>query len=146
MPVAIPDKNNFVSVSGSKSLSLGLIADDQSAQSVSDSPSPFYFSIPRDTTQPLPEFDILESTDYQESNNTHDNYTISENKKALNILKLNGFIIPKNNVSIHYHIRPNSFSYKSVGYFVALKFGGNTYLNSTYQSFDLWNIFCPDSK
>ena len=146
MPTAIPGQNNAVSTHGSKMLGLGLIGDDQTPQSVTNSPNPFYFAIPRDTSQPRPQFDLLEITDHQESSN----YTISAstaniNDKALNMLKLNGFITPKNNVSIHYHVRPNSENFESVGYFAAIKFGGNTYLNSSYQSFDIWKIFCPQS-
>ena len=144
LPVAIPGQNRAVSTNGSKSLSLGMIGDDQVPQSVSDSPSPFHFTIPRDTTQPLPQFDTLEITDsHKNSNITISSPTV--NSKALNMLKLNGFVIPKNNVSIHYHVRPDSFNFEFVGYFAALKFGGNTYLNRTYQSFDMWNIFCPQS-
>jgi hypothetical protein len=82
----------------------------------------------------------MESTDpqYAPANTTINNPT-------LNLLQLNGFITPKNNVSIHYHIRPNSDNFESVGYFAALKFGGNPYLNNTYQSFDMWDIFCPQT-
>ena len=115
-------------------------------ESVINVPIPFHFTIPRDTSQPLPMFELMENTDSR--------YIINETQnQALNLLKLNGFITPKNNVSIHYHIKPNNNndtnnnnnndSFNSVGYFAALKFGGNPYLNSTFQSFDMWNIFCP---
>ena len=141
MSAAIPSLSNAVSLNGSKSLSLSLIGDDQAPKSVRNSPSPFYFTIPRDTSQPLPKFVILESTN-QEYNST--NHTIDPKVAGTsNILELDGFLIPKNNVSIHYHIRPNSQNFESAGYFVALKFGDNVYLNSTYESFDLWNVFCP---
>ena len=145
MPAAIPSLSNTVSLNGSKSLSLSLIGDDLAPKSVSGSPSPFYFTISRDTTLPLPQFDILESTDQEYINNN--NSSNAMHTKA-NILELNGFLIPKNNVSIHYHIRPDCQnesveSVKSVGYFAALKFGDNAHLNSTYQSFDVWNVFCP---
>jgi len=149
MPAAVPSLSNAVSLKGSKSLSLSLIGDDQAPKSVSNSPSPFLFTIPRDTTLPLPQFDILESTDQEFINNNNNNSRSSSSSKTLrtkaNILELNGFLIPKNNVSIHYHIRPNcpNESVESIGYFAALKLGDNAHLNSTYQSFDLWNVFCP---
>jgi hypothetical protein len=82
----------------------------------------------------------MESTDsqYVSANTT-------EKNSVLNLLKLDGFITSKNNVSIHYHIRPNTNNLKAAGYFAALKFGGNPYLNSTYQAFDMWDIFCPQT-
>jgi hypothetical protein len=57
-----------------------------------------------------------------------------------NLLTLDGFIISTKNVSIHYQLKPTNLS---VGYFVALKFGSDPYLNKTIQLFDMFQIFCP---
>lgn len=140
MPVAIPGANSDVSVTGSKSIALSFFGEDQSEQGVSNSPEPFFFSIPRDTNLSLPSFEPLYNYNetkikkIQEGNNTNRTHG------PINLFLLNGFTISKRNVSIHYHIQPAD---ESLGYFAAIKFGGNPYLNSTYQRFDMWKIFCP---
>jgi len=91
---------------------------------------------------PMPEFATLvnhtfSNNPFKSSNNSN------STSKPINLLLLNGFTISKRNVSIHYHIQPDD---ESLGYFAAFKFGGNPYLNKTYQRYDIWNIFCPWSK
>lgn len=119
-----------VPVYASKSISLSFYNEDKSELEITKSTDNFYFSIPRDTSINLPPFKQLKTTS-------------SNVSSALNILILNGFLINKNNVSIHYHIKPNN---RKLGYFAAIKFGSNPYLNSTYKLFDLWKIFCPKGK
>lgn len=135
LQVAIPGANSDVSVSGSKSIALSFLAEDQSEQSISNSPNPFQFTIPRDTNEPLPEFTVLYDPDEASLNDT-----IKNVNPLSNLLKLSGFILPKNNVSIHYHIKPNN---EKNGYFSALYFGGNPYLNKTFERFHMWKILCP---
>jgi hypothetical protein len=56
------------------------------------------------------------------------------------LLTLDVFIIPNNNLSIHYQLKPTNLT---IGYFIALKFGPNPYLKKTIQLFDMFQIFCP---
>ena len=56
------------------------------------------------------------------------------------LLTLDVFIIPNNNLSIHYQLKPTNLT---IGYFIALKFGSNPYLNKTIQLFDMFQIVCP---
>lgn len=145
MPVAVPGANSDVAVAGSKSIAMSFFSEDQSEQGISNSPTPFEFAIPRDTSLPLPPFETLYnynqtrikvSVPVNSSNQT-------QSKKPVNLLMLNGFTVAKKNVSIHYHIQPND---ENLGYFAAMKFGGNPYLNHTFQSYDMWNVFCPRGK
>ena len=123
MQGALPSNN--VPISGSKSISLAFYDENNLEKEISESQNYFYFSIPRDNN-PLPSFEKLNTSNVNQS---------------FNLLTLNGFLINKNNVSIHYHIKPNN---KQLGYFTTLKFGSNPHLNSTFVSFDMWNIFCPN--
>ena len=129
MEKAFPGLNSNVSINGSKSIALSFYDENQNEKLVQNSAKPFIFSIPRDTSQPLPPFIYF-------SNNSS-NFSI---KSFSNLLTLDGFMLNKQNVSIHYQINPND---NEIGYFVALKFGGNPFLNSSLQLFDMWNIFCP---
>lgn len=144
MPVAIPGANSDVSVKGSKSIALSFFSEDQSEQGISNAPEPFVFAIPRDTSMPLPLFERLidvNQTRFKLSKPAS-NFT-NTTRGPVNLLKLNGFSVTKKNVSIHYHIQPSD---ESLGYFAALKFGGNPYLNSTFRRWDVWKIFCPWSN
>lgn len=141
MQKAVPGASNDVSITGSKTIALGFFGEDQSEASIANSPTPFQFTIPRDTSIPLPEF-----TPLYDANATR----ISEklnltkvNKGPVNLLLLSGFMVSKKNVSIHYHIEPYD---ESAGYFAALYFGGNPYLNKTFQRYHMWRVFCPWSK
>ena len=143
--MAVPGANNAVSTAGSKSISLSFFGEDQTKSSVSNSPKPFQFAIPRDTSMPLPEFNTLFNYNsskvldsMQSTNNSN-----STRRGPINLLLLDGFSTSKNNVSIHAHIQPTD---ETVGYFAALKFGGNPYMNRTYKRFDVWKIFCPWSN
>lgn len=122
---------------------MGLIGDDRKEQNVTNSPSPFYFAIPRSPTQSLPSFETMENTLSSRQNDS----TIPDNG-PINLLALNGFLISSQNVSIHYQIKPNVKSENASfpAYFAALKFGGNPYLNSTFQRYDMWKIFCPQGN
>lgn len=146
MQRAVPGASSAVSTSGSKTIALGFYGDDQSEVPISNTPTPFYFTIPRDTSIPLPEFMPLSATinasvpkPVEDSNAT----TVVTKAGPVNLLLLNGFLIKKKNVSIHYHIEPTN---ELLGYFTALYFGGNPYLNSTFQRYHMWRIFCPWSK
>jgi hypothetical protein len=129
MEKAFPGLNSNVTVDGSKSIALSFFDENQNEKLVQNSDKPFIFSIPRDTSQPLPPFIYL----LNNSSNT-------SIKSFSNLLALDGFMLNKQNVSIHYQISPND---NKIGYFFALKFGGNPYLNSDLQVFDMWSIFCP---
>ena len=146
MQKAVPGANSAVSVKGSKTIALGFYGEDQTEQSISQAPTPFYFSIPRDTTIPLPEFYTLIDTIHLNSSNTDSTNTTQTTKKVsgpVNLLALNGFKTSKYNVSIHVHVEPSN---ELLGYFAALYFGGNPYLNKTFQRYDLWRVFCPWSN
>ena len=123
--VALPDQNNSVSISNSKTIGLTFFNSNLLEQSISNTSDYFYFGIPRYNQIPLFKQLIINNTNILK-----------------NLLALNGFIIPSKNVSIHYQIKPNNYS---VGYFVALKFGSNPYLNKTKHIFDIFKIFCPSS-
>jgi len=146
MQKAVPGANSAVSVKGSKTIALGFYGEDQAEQPISQSPTPFYFTIPRDTTIPLPEFNTIPGT-YR--SNTTSNYstnsttTVKKPSGPVNLLVLDGFTIKKKNVSIHVHIEPTN---ELLGYFAALYFGGNPYLNKTFQRYDMWRVFCPWSN
>ena len=142
MPIAIPDSNSEVSVTGSQSLSLSFHDQNQNEAGVNNAPSPFVFSIPRDTSIPLPPFEVFYDINiaslYVSSNTSN-----STKDKSINLLVLNGISVTKKNVSIHYQIKPYD---ETAGFFAAMTFGGNPYLNSTYQRYDLWQILCPWSN
>jgi hypothetical protein len=145
MQKAVPGSNSAVSVKGSKTIALGFYGEDQSEVPISNTPTPFYFTIPRDTTIPLPEFVPLLDTNITKPQIEQDtNVTeIATKKGPINLLLLNGFLVQKYNVSIHYHIEPTN---ELLGYFAAMYFGGNPYLNSTFQRYHMWRIFCPWGK
>ena len=137
MQKALPGIFNDVSVDGSKSVSLSFLGENNNEIKIENSSTLFKFTIPRDTTIPLPEFNLLLDSSSNNTNKT------SSSATAINLLTLNGFFIKSNNVSIHYHIKPEN---KSLGYFAALQFGSNPYLSDSHQLFNLKNIFCPKGK
>ena len=139
MQTALPGIFNNVSVDGSKSVSLSFLDKNNKEVKIENSSTLFKFTIPRDTTIPLPTFSLLFSSN---SSSNEANKTSSK-EIPINLLTLNGFLIKNNNVSIHYHIKPNN---KSLGYFTALKFGGNPCLSDSYQLFNISKIFCPEGK
>ena len=127
---AFPGLNNSqVTVNGSKTLALSFFNQDGSEKSVENSTQPFLFSILMDIA--LQPFMLL--------NKSNNSFSITFN----NLLTLDGFLLNRNNVSIHYQIKSNN---SQTGYFAALRFGGNPYLMGSSQQFDLWNIFCPKSS
>ena len=133
MPRAFPGLNNSqVVVSGSKSLALNFLNQNGAKLKAEHLSQPFLISIPMDLTS-LPEFSVLNKT------TNSSNSTVSSD----NLLTLDGFILNRNNASIHYQIKPSD---SKKGYFAALKFGDNPYLNRINKQFDLWNIFCPQSS
>jgi len=115
--------------------------DNQREAAVNNAPTPFVFSIPRDTSIPLPSFEVF--YDIKLASLSLGNNSNSTKDKSINLLILNGISVTKKNVSIHYQIKPYD---ETAGFFVAMKFGGNPYLNSTYQKYDLWQILCPWSN
>jgi hypothetical protein len=125
--IAVPDQNNSVSVSSSKTIGLSFFNSNSKEHSFSNLSDYFYFEIPR--YNQIPSFKQFFTS----------NYTTS----SRNLLILDGFIISSRNVSIHYQLKPSATSLSIIGYFVALKFGSNPYLNSTIQLFDMFQIFCP---
>lgn len=141
MDKALPGVLNNVSVDGSKLLSLSYYKEGTNSElNVNNLTSLFKFLIPREKNQILPVFvklDIEKNKPINNSNSTNDNTNIK------NSLLLNGFILTRTNMSIHYHINPSN---KSLGYFSALKFGGNPYLNNSNRIFDLSRIFCPQGN
>jgi hypothetical protein len=54
----------------------------------------------------------------------------------------NSFTIPGPN-SIHVQFKPSTTGLK-MGYLVLLKFGSSPKLNSSYASYDLWQLYCPN--
>jgi hypothetical protein len=141
MQKAVPGSNNAVSTKGSKTIALGFSGSDQSPISISGASKPFYFSIPLTAT--LPDFVPIynpNTTAQLLKIQMESNTTSTKPKGPINLLLLNGFSVTKKNVSIHYYIEPTD---ETLGYFAAMKFGGNPYLNSTYQRYDVWKIFCP---
>ena len=125
--VNIPSiQNDSISTSDSKTISLTFFNSNSTEQSITNLSDYFYFGIPR--TNKIPSFKQLIYT-----NNTND---------SRNLLTLDGFIIPNNNVSIHYQLKPTNNNL-TIGYFISLKFGSNPYLNKTIKSFDMFQIFCP---
>jgi len=116
-------ENNSVSITNSKSIGLTFFNSNSSEQKISNLSDYFYFGIPR--TNQIPLFKQLNT-----------NKPINSS----NLLTLDGFIIPNSNVSIHYQLKPTNLT---IGYFIALKFGSNPYLNKTIQLFDMFQIFCP---
>jgi len=130
MSKAFPGSNKSqVSVSGSKSMGLSFFNENGEKLIIENAIQPFLISIPMLTS--LPKFLVLNKTNSSNS-------MVSEN-----LLTLDGFILNRNNVSIHYQIKPTN---NQTGYFAALKFGENPYLSGIKQQFDLWNIFCPQSS
>ena len=127
--IAVPDiqnNNNSVSIQNSKSIGLTFFDSNSTEQSISNLSDYFQFAIPR--TNQIPSFKPFNTI----------NKTIIDSR---NLLTLDGFIISTNNVSIHYQLKPTN--YLTHGYFIALKFGSNPYLNKTIQLFDMFQIFCP---
>ena len=110
-------------VSGSKALSLSFFNENKTVQSISKSSSLFLITIPRSSLYPP-------FIAFNNSNKTD----------SRNLLKLDGYNLPNESVAIQYQIKPDNLS---LGYFVALKFGGYPSLQRTLKSFDLSNIFCP---
>ena len=47
------------------------------------------------------------------------------------------------NSSIHLELSPTN---TIIGYFVSLKFNMTPIINSTFQDYDCWNIFCPSGN
>lgn len=129
MEKAFPGLSSDVTVDGSRSISLSFYDENQNEKSIQNSSQPFRISIPRNKNSPPLFVNLINKN----SNSTN----------TANLLTLDGFMLSKQNVSIHYHINPND---NQIGYFVALKFGDNPYLSSTIQLFDMWNIFCPQSN
>jgi len=129
MEKAFPDLNANVAVDGSKSIALSFYDENQNEKIVQNSSRTFIFSIPKDIAHSLAPFIYLSNNSSNSSATDHANFLVSD-----------GFLLNKQNVSIHYQISPNDFE---IGYFVALKFGGKPYLNENLQSFDMWTIFCP---
>lgn len=124
MSTAYPGINaNDIILNGSKTLALTLYNDLKTEISISNASSPFQFTIPVD--QDLTSF--TQNSLKQNSNN---------------VLTLDGFNVTKNNVSIFYHIKPSN---KLLGYFVSLRFGAYTVLNSTAKLYDVSSIFCPNN-
>jgi hypothetical protein len=124
--VALPFvQNGSISIADSKTIGLTFFNSNSSEQPVSNTSDYFHFKIPR--TNQIPLFKQL---------NTHN----SEMSSRKNLLTLDGFMISTKNVSIHYQLKPTNLL---VGYFVALRFGSNPYLNRTIQLFDMFQIFCP---
>ncbi len=109
----------------SKTIGLTFFNSNSYEQPVSNTSDYFHFKIPR--TNQIPLFKQL---------NTNN----SEMSSRKNLLTLDGFMISTKNVSIHYQLKPTNLL---VGYFVALRFGSNPYLNRTIQLFDMFQIFCP---
>ena len=126
MQKALPSLTDNATVSTSKTISLSFINENKTIQSISNSSSLFLITIPRNTSLFYPSF----------------NWTISNLTNSNNMLTLDGFKLNKS-FAIQYQIKPHNLS---LGYFAALKFGSNPYLNRTLLSFDLWNIFCPESN
>ena len=125
MQKALKSLTDNATVSGSKAVSLSFFNENKTVQSISNSSSLFFITIPRDKSSIYPSF----------IRNNNSNITDSRS-----LLKLDGFILPNENVAIQYQIKPDNLS---LGYFVALKFGGYPSLKRTLKSFDLSNIFCP---
>lgn len=129
MEKAFVGLNTNVKVDGSKSIALSFYDENQNEKIIQNSSRAFIFSIPKDIRQSLPPFVYL-------TNNSSNGSVTDQN----NLLVLDGFLLNKPNVSIHYQISPND---TEIGYFVALKFGGKPCLNEDIQLFDMWTIFCP---
>lgn len=125
---AFPGLSSNVSVNGSGTLALSFFNSDGSDMLLSNTAQPFSFSIPLDLAS-VPAFLLM--------NKSNESQSIATN----NLLTLDGFILNKNNVSIHYHIKPSDLT---KGYFAAIRYSGNPYLMESDQLFDLWNIFCPE--
>ena len=53
------------------------------------------------------------------------------------------FNVTSSNASIHLEFAPLN---SSVGYVILLKFNMTPKLNSTYQDYDSWRLFCPQGK
>jgi len=112
--------NNIV-LNGSQTLSLNFYSSDGSKLNISNSSSPFIFSIP--VSQAISSFSNF-------------NGISSKN----NILSLDGLTISKKNVSIQYHIKPSNLT---KGYFAAIRYGKYPVLNSQSNLSDVSSIFCP---
>jgi len=125
--ISVPaiQNNNSVSITNSKTIGLTFFNSNSTEQPISNLSDYFYFAIPR--TNQIPTFKQFNAL----------NKTID----SRNLLALDGFIIANNNVSIHYQLKPTNNL--TIGYFIALKFGSNPYLNKTIQLFDMFQIFCP---
>ena len=122
MQKAFVSTKNNATVYGSKAVSLSFLNENKKIQSISNSSSAFFITIPRDTSLLYPSF----------------NGSYLKKKDSNKMLKLDSFILPNKSVAIQYQIKPDNLS---LGYFVALNFG--RYPNLTLKSFDLWKIFCP---
>ncbi len=113
--ISVPaiQNNNSVSITNSKTIGLTFFNSNSTEQPISNLSDYFYFAIPRKNQIPL-------FKQFNASNKTID---------SSNLLALDGFIIPNNNVSIHYQLKPTNNL--KIGYLIALKFGSYPYLNKT---------------
>jgi hypothetical protein len=74
---------------------------------------------------------------YESMNVTNLSSSVFQN--TYNQLLTTGFKPAAKNFSIHVHFRPNN---SSIGYLIALKMGSNPIINSSFQSFDYFEILC----
>lgn len=75
------------------------------------------------------------------------NYYVHVNASSVNISRSsqvlqNGFFINQTNSSVHIQIKPANFS---IAYLTLIKLGSSPFINSTYLSYDFWQLLCPNS-
>jgi hypothetical protein len=125
--------DNETFIGNSKQISLSFYDENKTEIPIKSQKNKFEFVIHRDLSW--------------SSSNTSKDY-IFINASQMDLTEKNHFLpnaitLPGSNVSFHIQLKPIDLR---TGYVVLMKFGQTPILNSTFQSFDYWKIFCPSGK
>jgi len=125
--------DNETYIGNSKQLSLAFYDEDKKEIPITNALTLFEFIIPRDLSFST----TSTSIDYEFVNASF--MDMSEKNHFLpNAINTTGA-----NVSFHLQIKPINLN---TGYVVLMKLGQTPVLNSSMQSYDYWNIYCPEGK
>ncbi len=118
------NNETFIGVSNSISLSFY----DSNNNEIPIVKSPIDIVIQRDSNLPEINFQYVNATQIQLSPES--------------FYLPNAFNLTSTNASIHIELEPID---KNVGYFVALKLGSTSIINSTYSNYDAFQVNCPSN-
>lgn len=123
--------DNETFIGNSKQLSLAFYDENKQEIPISNSMSRFEFVIPRDLSFSAPGT----SMDFEYVNASYMDMS-DKNHFLPNAINTTGA-----NISFHLQISPDDVN---TGYVVLMKLGQTPVLNSSMQSYDYWNIYCPE--